>query len=308
MEGGEHGCNGGIGCGVVFRLAPGGEETVLHAFEAGTDGFDPAAVLLIDKRGNLYGTTVYGGSSCNLIGCGTVFKVDGNANETVLHEFTGADGDGEFPTSGLIADEAGNLYGTTSGSGINCSGSSTCGTVYELAPGGTETVLYTFTGGSDGADPVAGLIMDAAGNLYGAASAGGTSDCNGLGGCGTIFGIAAEGTESTLYSFAGGKDGATPLGTLIADMAGNLYGTTEHGGGAGCEDGNDCGTIFEFSTGGGEAVIHAFLDKSQGVYPEAGPVLDKKGHLYGTAAERGTGCGFRGFHRTGCGAIFELKN
>jgi uncharacterized repeat protein (TIGR03803 family) len=164
--------------------------------------------------------------------------------ETVLHSFTGSDG--AFPLAGLIADSAGNLYGTTvSGGTGGCSQGAGCGVVFKVSPSGTETVLYSFTGGSDGAFPEAGLIADRAGNLYGTTNRGGGS------GGGVVFKLSSSGTETVLYSFTGGSDGRNPQAGLIADSAGNLYGTTEGGG-----SGN--GVVFKLSLGGTETVLHSF--------------------------------------------------
>lgn len=159
--------------GVVFKVAANGSETVLHTFN-GTDGQFPYAELIADKAGNLYGTTTSGGNH----GYGNVFKVTPGGTETSLYSFCSNNGctDGDTPYGALIADEKGNLYGTTVEGG-----SDNFGTVFELTPSGTETVLYSFTGGNDGANPEAGLIADKSGNLYGATYLGGTDDY------GTIF-------------------------------------------------------------------------------------------------------------------------
>src|SRR6266568_2410544 len=203
---------GFFGIGIVFRLDPSGHETVLHTF-APAEGGDPYAGVVMDAAGNLYGTT----SAALALGVlGTVFKIDTAGNFTVLHFFTGSDGCS--PSGGVIIAE-GNFYGTASGCG-----SFGFGTVFKLDPLGNVTVLYSFkggsTGGSDGAAPTGGLIMDAAGNLYGTTIAGGSSNA------GTVFKLDPSGNETVLYSFKGGSDGASPyLGSLITDAAGNLYGT-----------------------------------------------------------------------------------
>jgi uncharacterized repeat protein (TIGR03803 family) len=183
-------------------------ETVLYAFTGGSDGGGPYAGLIADRAGNLYGTTIGGGASHN----GVVFKLSPSGAETVLYSFTGGSGDGAGPSAGLIADRAGNLYGTTL-----FGGASNFGTVFKLSPSGTETVQHSFTG-SDGVFPRAGLIADRAGNLYGTAD-GFTSNA------GTVFKLSPSGTETVLHSFAG-SDGAIPQAGLIADRAGNLYGAT----------------------------------------------------------------------------------
>jgi uncharacterized repeat protein (TIGR03803 family) len=193
------------GCGVVFKLDRSGNETVLYNFTGGTDGAFPSAGLVLDLAGNLYGTTWVGGdltaSACPGSsftgyppGCGVVFKLDPTGKETVLYRFTGG-ADGSQPAAGLVWDRAGNLYGTTQGGG-STSGlcgpgpptESGCGVVFKLDPTGKETVLYTFTGGADGAQPTARLVWDRAGNLYGTTRQGGiTTGVCAPTGCGVVF-------------------------------------------------------------------------------------------------------------------------
>ena len=182
VEGGDLTCNDGYGCGTVFKLDKVGQETVLYSF-TGTegDGMFPYAALVRDSAGALYGTTGGGGSAnCGYPGCGTVFKVDANGNETVLHSFTGTDGNGANPIfASLALDPAGNIYGTTQNGG-NTGCYEGCGVVFMLDPSGKETILHAFTGGADGAAPDVGLVLDAAGNIYGAAGGGKYQD-------GTVF-------------------------------------------------------------------------------------------------------------------------
>ncbi|HEV2379549.1 MAG TPA: choice-of-anchor tandem repeat GloVer-containing protein [Terriglobia bacterium] len=163
--------SGGLRWGTVFKLNKSGKETLLYRFAGGVDGANPFGALLLDSAGTLYGTTAAGG-----LGYGTVFKVDQSGHETVLFSFTGGM-DGASPYDGLVRDEAGNLYGTTlyGGSGTGCYPLSTigCGTVFELDVAGREAVLYSFSGGSDGGLPYAGLIRDGAGSLYGTTQPGG---------------------------------------------------------------------------------------------------------------------------------------
>ncbi|HEX4079287.1 MAG TPA: choice-of-anchor tandem repeat GloVer-containing protein [Rhizomicrobium sp.] len=257
---------GAYGYGTVFEATNAGFMTVLHSFGGGGDGASPQACVITDSSGHLYGTTEEGGTYDH----GVVFKLSGGT-ETVLHSFGGG-GDGANPFAGLIMDGAGNLYGTTiAGGGTGCGGGG-CGTVFEVMPGGGETVLHSFAG-SDGAYPVASLAMDKAGNLYGTTAEGGAStNCGG--GCGTVFELAAGGGETVVHSFSGG-DGATPEAAVIVAGAGNLYGTTEAGGA------NDDGTVFEVSHKGKEAVLHSFGGGSDGAYPLSA-VLKKGGFLYGT--------------------------
>jgi uncharacterized repeat protein (TIGR03803 family) len=286
FQGGVGTCLGG-GCGVVFKLDPAGNETVLYSFTGGADGANPGAGLIRNAAGNLYGTTTYGGDlNCNQqIGCGVVFKLDSAGNETVLHTFTGADGQ---QPGGLIADAAGNLYGAAGGG-------SGCGVVFKLDPSGDETTLHSFTCGADGAFPSSALIRDAAGNLYGTTGSGGLYDA------GTIFKLDPSGNESVLYSFTGGADGAIPSASLIRDPAGNLFGTTAGGGRY------SWGVVFALGPNGTERVLHAFTGGVDGGGPIASPLLPFKGAIYGTATSAGddnvTNCNPGD---TGCGVVFKL--
>jgi len=231
---------GGVsGYGTLFKVDPTGMETVLYSFTGGTDGDGPFAGLIQDAAGNLYGTTFGGGAS----GYGTVFKLDTTGRETLLHSFAGYPTDGGNPTACLVMDSAGNLYGTTFGGGTYGNG-----TVFKVDPTGMETVLYSFTGGTDGSGPSAGLAQDAAGNFYGTTYYGGNLTlCSGSG-CGTVFKLEGTGTETVLHTFTGPPDGAYSLASLIQDAAGNLYGTTQGGGASGY------GVVFELEAGGSPSV------------------------------------------------------
>lgn len=271
-------------------------ETVLHAFTEESDGGFPNAGLLADGHGNFYGTTERGGGSTNCQnGCGTVFKLTSGGSESVLHAFGGSGGDGAYPFAGLISDSAGNLYGTTyrGGDKRKCvQGGPGCGTVFRLAPDGTETILYRFRGGSDGAYPLASLIADKAGNLYGTTSGGGFAHkCLHMGiGCGTVFRLAPDGTETVLYRFNGGKDGGNPYAEVIMDKAGNLYGTTLFGGMY------NSGTVFRLAPDGTKTVLSHFANLV-GDGPHGGVIEDKAGNLYGTTFDGG-GYGF--------GTVFKI--
>jgi uncharacterized repeat protein (TIGR03803 family) len=276
-----------------------GGETLLHSFGNGGDGAYPSG-LVFDAAGNLYGTAATGGA----YNWGTVFELSpqagGGWTETILHNFNN-NGDGLAPSVGLIFDAAGNLYGTTDAGGLYQNG-----TVFELEPGAngiwTEKILHDFNpNGKDGLAPQAGLVMDAAGNLYGTTYAGGR--WNG----GTAFELlpGADGTwtEQILHPFAyaDGIDGTGPYPSLVFDAAGNLYGTTNGGGVYGS------GTVFELTHGTGgawfEKVIHSFNPNGKdGTFPFlAGVVFDTAGNLYGVTFEGGTGtCS------GGCGTVFEL--
>ena len=183
---GGTGC-GGPGCGTVFKIDKTGKRTLLHAFQGAPDGLIPNGNVVLDRAGNLYGTTWKGGNTtaCPPSGCGIVYKIDKKGKETVLHRFS--INDGLAPQGGLVLDSKGNLYGTTFGGGAACAPSG-CGTVYKIDKTGKETVLYSFTGSADGRFPYAGLVRDKAGNLYGTASNGGNTGALCVpNGCGVVF-------------------------------------------------------------------------------------------------------------------------
>ena len=204
---------GEYGAGTVFRLTIRGKETVLHSFSGGSDGYEPLAGVIADRAGALYGTTYSGGAE-NL---GTIYTIGAHGTETVLHAFAGGN-DGASPAGPLVFDTAGNLFGTTV-----LGGTSDAGTVYKLAPDGIETVLYSFTGGSEGADPDCGLAFDSTGNLYG------TTPVSEADGDGAVFKLAPGGAITVLHAFSG-RDGANPQAGLIADGSGHLFGTAPNGG------------------------------------------------------------------------------
>jgi uncharacterized repeat protein (TIGR03803 family) len=300
------------GHGTVFELSPasggGWTETVLYGFTGAQDGSGPFATVIFDAQGNLYGTTEEGGAH----GYGVVFELTpgsgGKWTEAVLHSFAGGT-DGANPEADLAFDSKGNLYGTTPTGGQPFG----LGTVFKLTPvgGGSwkETIIRRFQGGSDGNAPVAGVIFDAAGNLYGTTTSGGSAGCGGSG-CGIVFQLkptdTGRWTGHVLHRFNGGADGSAPLSDVIFDTSGNIYGTTAAGGNSGCVDGFGCGTVFELSpmsgSGWKEHVIYRFKGHTDGANPR-GLVLDTAGHLYGTTYAGGTvGCGF-----VGCGTVFELE-
>jgi uncharacterized repeat protein (TIGR03803 family) len=279
--------------GNVFKLDNGGNATVVYSFTGGTDGAYPIGSLAHDSAGNIYGATEQGGLFvCNDdAGCGTVFKIDTAGNESVLYSFTEGDGgvdgkDGAFPTSGVIRDSAGNLYGTTPVGGvITCFGLG-CGTVFQVDSSGTQAVLYSFNAGADGLSPSGTLIRDSAGNLYGTTSQGGGSGCSGGFGCGIVFKVDSTGTETVLYSFKGKADGEQPTAGLARDSAGNLYGTTLAGGNLACGGGLGCGTVFKLDSKGGKTVLHSFSGLD-GAGPYAAVIRDSAGNLYGTTSGGG---------------------
>jgi uncharacterized repeat protein (TIGR03803 family) len=239
--------------------------SILHSFRGGLDGTNLYGGVILDARGNVYGTTYGAGNSgCSAPGCGTVFRVNPSRRETVLYRFAGMP-DGQNSTGTLVRDSAGNLYGTTQNGGTDGHG-----TVFKLDTTGTETVLHSFANGpTDGGYPSAGLIRDAAGNLYGTTPSGGTSDN------GTVFKVDSTGVETVLHLFTNVPDGASPNAGLIRDAAGNLYGTTIAGG-------VGYGTVFKVSSTGVETVLYSFTGGTDGLVPEGGLVRDSAGNLYGT--------------------------
>jgi uncharacterized repeat protein (TIGR03803 family) len=238
----------------------------------------------------------------------------------VLYAFCSKDAscpDGDYPASPLIFDTSNNLYGTTPNGGANGEG-----TIFKLAPDGTETVVYSFcskSGCADGAGPTGGLVRDRRGNLYGTTGTGGTA-CN-QDGCGTVFKLAPDGKEKVLYSFCSQDscaDGLYPNGGLVRDHDGNLYGTASEGGSNSYNCAylfgyNACGTIFKVSPTGVETVLYSFCSSPKcpdGASPAAGVVLDKNGNLYGTASAGGNlnqNCPWGPNEIGSCGVVFELK-
>jgi uncharacterized repeat protein (TIGR03803 family) len=297
---GTTGGGGSEGVGTVFNLRPQPNacanllcpwmETVLYSFR-GLSGYFPGyGDLIFDQADNIYGTTQSGG----YIGLGTVYQLTPAGSgwaESVLYSFKGGRSDGENPFSSVIFDKAGNLYGTTYG------GSSDYGTVFELTysaeSGWTETILYSFQNPTrDGAYPYAGMIFDPAGNLYGATTDGG-SDYGG-----TVFKLTPSGgswTWSLVYSFTGNPK-CGPVGTLVMDGAGNLYGTTL------CDGANNAGSVFKLTPSGiswAYTSLHDFTGGSDGGYPYCNVVLDGTGNLYGTTSTGGT---------QNVGVVFEITH
>jgi len=220
----------------------------------------------------------------------------------VLHVFKGGN-DGASPESSLILDAAGNPYGVTAAGGASgCNGG--CGTVFKLDITGKETILYTFTGGADGAYPSSPLSVDANGTFYGTTYGGGNLNYCGGHGCGTVFKLDSTGKETVLYAFTDGIDGEAPNGPLITDVNGNFYGTTSAGSGAGC-GGQGCGTVFELDTTDKLTTLYTFTGRKDGGNPAAGVVRDANGNLYGTTFFGGDPhC----IHGRGCGVVFKVDS
>ncbi len=267
--------------------------TVLHTFTGRGDGWDSTGVIR-DAKGKLYGATFRGGA----FNMGMVFKLDKTGKETILHSFTG--GDGLWPNGDLIRDKAGNLYGTTYNGGTPEGGQCHygCGEVFKLDKKGKVTVLWAFTGGTDGGYPLAGVIRDSTGNLYGTTLVGGDPSCNYGQGCGVVFKLDKMGKETVLHTFAYDANGYWP-GGVIRDPVGNLYGPAA-GGSQTCGYGAGCGLIFKLDTTGKETVLYSFLGESDGGSP-GGLVRDREGNLYGP-----TGIG--GDSSYNCGVVFQLNH
>lgn len=283
VTGGSGSCDGG--CGVVFRLtnaAGSWSQSVIHSFTGGNDGSGPGSGLTFDRRGNLYGMTPTGGA----YGLGVVYELkpgpSGKWELQVLHAFTGGV-DGSSGSAGrLILDRAGNLYGVTTVGGANGEG-----VAFELSPAKSGMwhliPLYAFKDQPDGALPYGGLHFDRLGNLYGTTYYAGANDV------GTVYQLTpANGTwtESVLYSFKGGSDGSSPISNLVADVAGNLYGTTSDGG-SGCA----CGVIFKLARGTNgtwtESVAYRFPGSPGAAFAYNGMVVDSAGNMYGATVHGG---------------------
>jgi uncharacterized repeat protein (TIGR03803 family) len=276
--------------------------SVVHNFSGGQDGANPAAGLTLDKAGNLYGTAVDGGTGCSPYGCGTVFELKHKGSGWVFNPlYSSISGDGIYPLARVIFGPNSTLYSTTSATSEN----GDWGTVFNLRPQAracpgafcswSETLLYVFQGGTDGANPGGGdLLFDRAGNIYGTTTSGGNST-----GDGVVYELTPQSgggyTENPLYTFSG-SDGAYPYNGVIFDNAGNLYGTTVGGGLV------NYGAVFELTKGAGggwtESCLYSFQDGNDGSYPYAGLIFNQSGSkLYGATSSGGTGAG---------GTVFEL--
>jgi hypothetical protein len=325
--------------GTAWELSPpattGGAwtETVIWNFgnPTATDGLDPTSGLTIDQNGNLFGTTLYGQSPTQGY-FGTVYELSppsgmsGTWTEKVIKLFADFDGlnvNGYYPYAGVIGDGSGNLYGTTSGGGVNGIGINPGGTVFELSPNGggtwTESVLWNFSASeSDASDPVSGLLFDKMGNLYGTTALGGTStdfaeENNGVG---TVFELSPPGagggswSEQILWNFQNnGTDGFSPVGGVVIDPNGNVYGTTEYGGPYSDEP-YVGGTAFKLTppamAGGswGETILWDFGNPAttDGTLPWSSLTIDPIGNLYGTTIGGGS------FGVVGNGTVYEIAN
>ena len=289
------GGGGAFRYGTVFEMTPGlggWSESVLYSFGTNDDdGVFPYAGPVVDKSGNVYGTTAPGGA---------VFEVSpgsGSWNENVLHFFKGShDGSGAY--AGVTLDQAGNLYGVTERGGAFGGGA-----VYQVAhtpTGWKERVIHSFPSfQTDGVGGQLGyLAIDSQGSLYGVTISGGANTC--LSGCGTVYkltrGPDGHWRETILYNFRRGSSGYGPGGGVILDKSGNLYGTTVYGGSQNC----GCGVVYKLTRQPNGKYVYSVLHTFQGfdgAQPDANLVIDGKGNLYGTTATGGAG---------GVGVVFEV--
>lgn len=295
-------CYGGTyGWGTVYELKPskhGWDQIVLYNFEGSSDGENPRGNLLIDKNGNVYGTTPTGGASNG----GTVFelqKAQAGWTHVVLYDFCSLNGcaDGAEP-EGLTFDKAGNLYGTTSSGGRNRCYEGGCGTVYELSSVGSswkETVIHSFNNNGDGYYPNPGVTFGESGSLYGTTASGGGY------GYGLIFVLKPGKTgwkEALLFAFDGLQNHRDPGGYLTIDSAGNIFGTTTGYYFGGC--GSQCGSVFRLARSNGQWVetdVYLF-DGTHGAGPNPGLIIDSAGNFYGSAYQGGS---------NNAGVIFQLQ-
>jgi uncharacterized repeat protein (TIGR03803 family) len=298
-RGGNLSCNQGLGCGFIYKLTPSAKgswtETTLYTFNGLGDGNGPVGRLVFDSAGNLYGATTFGGDPGGSVGSGVVFELSpsasGSWSETTLYKFAGTVNDGAFPTSGVVFDQAGNLYGTTP-----TGGPAFYGIVFRLSPSSQgqwiETILHNFSGSpADGNGPYQ-VAFDSAGNLYGATEFGGNAMANNPcgSGCGTVFRLApasgGQWMETILADFNSVVNGIGVGNSLTFDAAGNLYGVTSTSGNSGCNSGASCSALFKLSpsTGGAwtESIVYQFGSTAGDVTRPWSLTFDATGNLYGT--------------------------
>ena len=271
---------GSGGAGVVYKLSPKAQETVLFAFQGGlhaTTAALPAGGVLLGKNGNIFGAAQFGNKQACAVGCGSIFRLDAAGALHLLHVFTGGV-DGGNPIGPLVQDAASNLYGVTqSGGDFSCpeflfTQGAGCGVVFKISKSGTFTVLHTFAGGADGAIPQGGLLLDKNGTLSGTAAEGGIAEN------GTVYQIASDGTYTVVHRFTQ-AEGQNPNGGLVEDGNGNLFGTAQLGGN------QSLGSVFQLNPDGSVKVLHSFQGLTDGAVPFAGLFRDSAGHLYGTTVK-----------------------
>jgi uncharacterized repeat protein (TIGR03803 family) len=264
--------------GAIFKMSPADLVTLLYSFTTVRNKNQQPGGLVRDSTGNLYGITQQGGN-----GSGAVFKLDTANNFTILHPFVVNNGWFPVDRPALLL-QKGTLYGTVE------NGGPFLGAVFSTnASNGKSTILYGFNG-TDGSGPLAGVITDGAGNLFGTTQAGGTN------GHGVVYMLnIATRSETVLHNFTGGADGSQPSAGLLRDSLGNLYGTTYFGGAF------NFGTVFKLDTANNLTTLHGFTGGADGAYPFTGLVQDSLGNLYGTATFGGsTAC------TNGCGTVFVI--
>jgi uncharacterized repeat protein (TIGR03803 family) len=284
VQGGDH------ASGTVWQLHPNGDgswtHTVLYSFTGGADGAEPYKGVTLDSAGNLYGTAVTGGGGACEGGCGVAYKLinaGGTWTQTVIHQFAGTD-DGSGPGARLTLDDSGTVYGMAP-----TGGTFGAGTIYEMKPGKRGykfTVIHPFTGGADGAGGSAGALVLQGGNLYGAATSGGSA------GEGTLYELRRKPKGGwafhLLYAFKDQPDGGFPYGGLAFDALGNIFGTTYYAGIY------DVGTVYELSprkAGWNERVLYSFRGGADGAGSIGNVSFDGAGNIYGTASGGGAGLG-----------------
>jgi len=252
--------------------------TVLHQFDGQVDdGAFPQGSIIRDAAGNLYGTTSLPG---------TLFKISANGTESVLAFVNGSEL-GDSPTGSLALDGAGNLYGVAE------EGSGGAGTIFKVSPKGQGTVLFSFQGGLDNTNPkgpAGGVLLGSNGNIFGAAQFGNDLAC--FVGCGSIFRLDSTGGMHFLHKFTGGADGSNPIGPLVRDASGNLYGVAQSGGDHLCaqfflKTHDGCGVVFKIDHHGVFTVLHTFTGGKAGAVPQGGLLLDASGNLYGATLTGG---------------------
>src|ERR1039457_7248238 len=249
----------------VRGTPPSGAMTSLRFFTVGSDGAFPYAGLIQGKDGNLYGTAEGGGSSFQ----GSIFRMTLGGGLATLYNFT-VGTSGANPYGRLVQGTNGNFYGTTYQGGANGDG-----TLFRMTSSSVVTFLYSFTGGVDGAYPLAGLVQGSDGNFYGTAYEGGANSF------GSVFKMTPNGTVTALYEFTGSSDGAYPYAGLVQGRDGNFYGTTVQGGA------NGYGTVYSLTTNGTLTTLTAF-NYANGGYPQAGVIQGADGNLYGTTLQGGS--------------------
>ncbi len=321
FAGGDLSCaaiDGFTGCGTVFKMDSSGVVTILHMFEGATEGAGPGGKLTIGTDGYFYGITNFGGAS----GYGTVFQMDSSGKVNTLYSFSGSS-DGLSPEGGLIQATDGYFYGTTGGGGDpSCQiwlGYQGCGTVFRIDSAEHFTTLYTFEGGTDGANPTEDLLQASDGYLYGTTLFGGDASCSvsGYTGCGTIFKIDTAGHFALVHDFSGGSEGGVPFSALIQACDGDFYGTATAGGNPSCSvtASNEayptyigCGTVFKMDSAGNVNALYSFSGSpNDGSNPFAALIEGSDGYLYGTTRWGGADSSCPYTDNGGCGTVFKVS-